>query len=142
MIPSLCAVQIASGLVEKTAEVQVNMLTYAMGVKANDILHSFTLSDEEHRSYKTVKSKFKDQQHNAILNRHNSKERNKSNTSQYKHSLPFSMHSQSTVSMAISTMKIYDQGSDRCGDLQQLSISEKLSRLSLDSAINQQQSLL
>ena len=37
---------------------QVNTLIYAMGDQANDIPTSFMLSDEDRKSYATVKSKF------------------------------------------------------------------------------------
>ena len=39
-------------------ESQVNTLIYSMGDKADDILQSFTLSDEDLKKYDTVKQKF------------------------------------------------------------------------------------
>ena len=41
-------------------EVQVSTLIYAMGDQADDILHSFALSEENRKSYQMVKSKFDD----------------------------------------------------------------------------------
>ena len=48
----------ASGLAEKDEEAQVNTLLYSMGDEADDILRSFRLSEEDAKSYDTVKSKF------------------------------------------------------------------------------------
>ena len=48
----------ASGLTEKDEEAQVNTLLYSMGDEADDILCSFRLSEEDAKSYDTVKSKF------------------------------------------------------------------------------------
>ena len=45
-----------SGLAEKSGESQVNTLVYAMGDAADDILQSFTLSDDQ--KYDMVKEKF------------------------------------------------------------------------------------
>ena len=39
-------------------ETQVNTLIYTMGENADDIFHSFDLSDEDKKKYKTVKNKF------------------------------------------------------------------------------------
>jgi hypothetical protein len=50
--------RVASGLAQREGDVQVNTLIYAMGNQADDILISFTLSDEDRKSYATVKSKF------------------------------------------------------------------------------------
>ena len=50
----------ASGLVEKTEEVQVNTLLYCMGDQADDIFRSFKLSDEDAKKYSEVKSKFEE----------------------------------------------------------------------------------
>lgn len=50
--------RIASGLASRDDEVQVNTLIYAMGDKADNILHSFTLSVEDRKNYATVKAKF------------------------------------------------------------------------------------
>ena len=36
----------------------MNTLIYTMGEKADDIFHSFDLSDEDKKKYKTVKNKF------------------------------------------------------------------------------------
>ena len=49
---------IASGLVEKPEEAQVNTLIYTMGDAADDILRSFRLSEADSKKYDTVKSKF------------------------------------------------------------------------------------
>ena len=60
----------ASGLAWREGDVQVNTLIYAMGDQADDILTSFTLSDEDRKSYATVKSKFDNhfiQRRNAIF---------------------------------------------------------------------------
>ena len=48
----------ASGLNDKPEEVQVNTLIYTMGDEADDILCSFTLTEEDARVYATVKGKF------------------------------------------------------------------------------------
>ena len=48
----------ASGLNDKPEEVQVNTLIYTMGDEADDILRSFTLTEEDARVYATVKGKF------------------------------------------------------------------------------------
>ena len=48
----------ASGIASKTEESQVNTLVYSMGDKADDILHSFHLSEEDQKRYDTVKEKF------------------------------------------------------------------------------------
>ena len=48
----------ASGLAEKSDEVQVNTLLYRMGDQADDIFRSFTLSDEDAKKYSEVKNKF------------------------------------------------------------------------------------
>ena len=50
--------RIASGLVEKAEEAQVNTLIYTMGDAADDILRSFRLSEADSKKYDTVKSKF------------------------------------------------------------------------------------
>ena len=50
--------RVASGLTQKDGEVQVSTLIYAMGDQADDILRSFTLSDNDRKSYAIVKSKF------------------------------------------------------------------------------------
>ena len=52
--------RIASGLTLREDEVQVSTLIYAMGDQADDILHSFALSEENRKSYQMVKSKFDD----------------------------------------------------------------------------------
>ena len=51
-------VRVASGLAQRDEEVQVNTLIYSMGDQADDILHSFKLSEEDRKSYMTVKTKF------------------------------------------------------------------------------------
>ena len=48
----------ASGLSEKGEEVQVNTLIYSMGDKADDVLLSFGLSDNDKKKYEVVKDKF------------------------------------------------------------------------------------
>lgn len=47
----------ASGLKSKEQESQVNTLVYCMGDEADDILSSLGLSDDEKKSYDTVKAK-------------------------------------------------------------------------------------
>ena len=54
----------------KSEDSQVNALIYIMGDKADDVLHSFGLSTEEKKVYKTVKEKFDnyfEPQQNVIL---------------------------------------------------------------------------
>ena len=48
----------ASGLAGKGKESQFNALIYLMGTEADDILHSFHLSQEDAKKYNTVKEKF------------------------------------------------------------------------------------
>ena len=48
----------ASGLTEKSEEAQVNTLMYCMGDRADDILRSFKLSEEDSKKYEVVKNKF------------------------------------------------------------------------------------
>ena len=48
----------ASGLDTKGQESQVNTLIYTMGDKADDILSSFGLSDDDQKKYSVVKDKF------------------------------------------------------------------------------------
>ena len=48
----------ASGLASRGEEAQVNTLIYVMGDQADDILRSFTLSEEDRKSYERVKTKF------------------------------------------------------------------------------------
>lgn len=48
----------ASGLSEKSQEVQVNTLIYSMGDEADDILRSFELTEAQTKEYATVKGKF------------------------------------------------------------------------------------
>ena len=43
---------------ERSKEMQVSSLIYAMGDEAEDILDSFRLSDDNQKSYATVKDKF------------------------------------------------------------------------------------
>jgi len=50
--------RLASGLSNKSAEVQVNALIYHMGDLADDILTSFGLSDDDKKKYDVVKAKF------------------------------------------------------------------------------------
>ena len=48
----------ASGLSSKGEESQVNTLIYTMGDKADDILSSFGLSEENQKKYSVVREKF------------------------------------------------------------------------------------
>ena len=48
----------ASGLEEKDGKIQISTLVYAMGPKAEEILSSFTLTEEQVKSYNEVRSKF------------------------------------------------------------------------------------
>ena len=48
----------ASGLTDKAETVQVHTLIYSMGDAADDILKSFNLTEEEQKTYTTVKEKF------------------------------------------------------------------------------------
>ena len=48
----------ASGLQGKAEESQLNTLIYTMGDKADDLLSSFGLSNEDQKKYLTVKEKF------------------------------------------------------------------------------------
>lgn len=48
----------ASGLNSKSEESQVNVLIYAMGDEADDILHSFHLLEEASKKYSTIKESF------------------------------------------------------------------------------------
>ena len=50
--------RIGSGLHAKAEENQINVPIYIMGDKADDILSSFGLTDEEQKKYDTVKAKF------------------------------------------------------------------------------------
>ena len=52
--------RVASGLQEKTQETQVNTLVYSMGTEAEDILHSFTLTEAQRKDYTRVVSKFEE----------------------------------------------------------------------------------
>ena len=52
--------RIATGLNDKSDEVQINMLIYSMGDEADDILKSFKLSADDAKKYSVVKSKFDD----------------------------------------------------------------------------------
>ena len=64
--------QKGSGLQSKSEENQVNVLIYVMGDKADDILNSFGLSNDEQKVYRTVKEKFDDYfepQRNVIFQR-------------------------------------------------------------------------
>ena len=49
----------ASGLSTEVEDKQMTTLVYSMGVKAEDIFQSFGLSEEELKSYSTVKAKLK-----------------------------------------------------------------------------------
>ena len=62
----------ASGLTDKDETVQVHTLIYSMGDAADDILKSFHLTEEEMKTYDTVKDKFKNhfvKKHNVIYER-------------------------------------------------------------------------
>ena len=48
----------ASGLEAKQEEAQVNTLIYTMGDEADDILRSFSLSEDEQKVHDTVKTRF------------------------------------------------------------------------------------
>ena len=48
----------ASDLASKTEEVQISTLVYSMGDKAEDLLQSFNLTDEEAKKYSTVKANY------------------------------------------------------------------------------------
>ena len=48
----------ASGIAEKSEESQIDILIYSMGSKADDTLQVFNLSEEDLKSYKTVKERF------------------------------------------------------------------------------------
>ena len=48
----------ASELHKKSEESQINTLLYSMGEKADDILQSFNLQEEELKKYETVVDKF------------------------------------------------------------------------------------
>ena len=48
----------ASGLEMKGQESQVNTLIYTIGDKADDILSSFGLSEDDQKKYSVVKDKF------------------------------------------------------------------------------------
>ena len=50
--------RLASGLDKKSTEAQANTLIYSMGAQADDILRSFSLSEEDKRKYSVVKAKF------------------------------------------------------------------------------------
>ena len=50
----------ASGLASKTEDVQVSTLIYSMGDKAEDLLESFNLKEDEAKEYKIVKTKFEE----------------------------------------------------------------------------------
>ena len=50
--------QEASELAAKSKERQVNILIYTIGDKADDILASFGLSDEDQKKYSVVREKF------------------------------------------------------------------------------------
>jgi len=64
----------ASGLAAKSEESQINTLIYKMGSKADDILQSFNLSDEDQKKYDTVITHFQDHfiaRRNVIFERAN-----------------------------------------------------------------------
>lgn len=48
----------ASDLVSKSEEVQVSTLVYSMGDKAEDLLQSFNLTEDDSKKYLTVRGKF------------------------------------------------------------------------------------
>ena len=49
---------LASDLLKKSDEYQINMLVYTMGDAAENILRSFTLTEEQQKSYVAVLAKF------------------------------------------------------------------------------------
>ena len=62
--------RLASGIHKKEEASQVNTLIYSMGDRADDILQSFRLTDEDSKKYKTVKEKFDSyfvKRHNTIF---------------------------------------------------------------------------
>jgi len=62
----------ASGLTDKADVVQVHTLIYSMGDAADDILKSFQLTEEQSKTYATVKEKFDNhfvKKHNVIYER-------------------------------------------------------------------------
>ena len=64
--------RLASGIHRKAEHSQVNTLIYSMGDRADDILRSFRLTEEESKTYKTVKEKFDSyfiKRHNTIFER-------------------------------------------------------------------------
>ena len=50
--------RMALGLDKKSTEAQANTLIYSMGTQADDILRSFSLSEEDKKKYGVVKAKF------------------------------------------------------------------------------------
>ena len=48
----------ASGIADKSQQSQIDTLIYSMGDKADDILQSFNLFEDDLKSYKTVKDRF------------------------------------------------------------------------------------
>ena len=46
--------RVASGLIEKNEKTQVNMLLYLLGEKGDDILTSFSLTEDELKQYNTI----------------------------------------------------------------------------------------
>ena len=48
----------ATGLKEKSEETQINTLVYSMGDKAEDLLQTFALSEEDAKKYSKVIEKF------------------------------------------------------------------------------------
>ena len=48
----------ATGLTEKSEETQINTLIYSMGDKAEDLLQTFSLSQEDAKKYSKVIEKF------------------------------------------------------------------------------------
>ena len=64
--------RLASKLNDESEKSQVNMLMYLLGDKADSILSSFRLNEEQSNSYDTVKQKFQDYfnvRHNVICER-------------------------------------------------------------------------
>ena len=62
----------ATGLASKSEETQINTLIYSMGDKAEDILQSFALSEENAKKYSVVIEKFNGyfvKRHNVIYDR-------------------------------------------------------------------------
>ena len=97
--------RIASGLDGKAEEAQVNTLLYSMGDEGDDILRSFSLSEEDQKKYNTVKAKFDG---HFVKRRNTIFERAKFNSrrqEQWISSLQLCMGSPNIVTMPVYMMK-------------------------------------